>query len=565
MGLRCVQQLRARLEARRNLNRGLADLAPGDLDDAAVNREHLHAVLQDRRFRAAAAGWVAAEITLQKDRLGELDNASRSTLDALRPQVSVLGAGILQGGRVYRADLLTREKDGSLTLTLFKPGVRVRERYLQEADWIRAGFAAAGFEIRLLRFVIPDRALVADGDFNEVAADDEERGADVALAAPPTGRPQFQVVPATHELKYLRVRWDELLRRVQGRLQRVPTTLEFEPAAHANLALCETPHTCPECAPLLELVMREKQRLSAAPREQQSPGSVSGKLDDSIGNLFRSGDLAREFERAGVARFSQIASAPAAIRKKLKARHHIQIACFASRRVHLDVAAILSWTAQLKYPVFFLDFESTSEAVPRYPGQRVWEHIPFAFSVTRLDSKTAEPQVTQYVAPPGSDPRPGLAGSLATALGTGGSILVYGAKFERTVLAGLSASVPVHAAELAAQLPAIVDLQEVFANFWYYHPAQGSRISLKALVPIFAPELDYANLEVSDGSAAAFGYYSLASRRDLLPDELALLPPEAEFLDELGKYSAVDTLALARIYRVLLQLCEAGELAPISV
>jgi hypothetical protein len=35
----------------------------------------------------------------------------------------------------------------------------------------------------------------------------------------------------------------------------------------------------------------------------------------------------------------------------------------------------------LSYPVYFMDFETVNPAIPRFPGMRPYDHLPFQWSV----------------------------------------------------------------------------------------------------------------------------------------------------------------------------------------
>ena len=204
--------------------------------------------------------------------------------------------------------------------------------------------------------------------------------------------------------------------------------------------------------------------------------------------------------------------------------------------------------------MYFLDFESYSAAIPDFEGLAPWEHYPFAYSLCRADSWQELSWVHSYIAEPGTDGRPQIAGELVERLGTEGSILVYGIEFEHFVLARMRDALAEHQPELEKILTRLRDLQHPFAEFAYYHPAQGSKISLKTILPILTSGLVHGDLTVQNGAHASFGYYFLA-HPDQVPPALAMdAQTRTDFLAALDEYSRLDTEGLFRIVQSLSKL-----------
>ena len=59
----------------------------------------------------------------------------------------------------------------------------------------------------------------------------------------------------------------------------------------------------------------------------------------------------------------------------------------------------------LKYPLFFMDFETVNPAIPRFPGMRPFDQIPFQWSVHVQREPGAEPEHYEFLATDKSDPR----------------------------------------------------------------------------------------------------------------------------------------------------------------
>lgn len=183
-----------------------------------------------------------------------------------------------------------------------------------------------------------------------------------------------------------------------------------------------------------------------------------------------------------------------------KPREAMIVAATRSGEPFHDIAGARTAMAPWTWPRAWLDFETVSAAVPRWPGTRPYQQVPFQFS---LHLEQADGTIThhEYLCCDGSDPRPGCARALAEAIPAGATVIAYNAGFERGVLRALAAQVPEHADALMAMAERTVDLLPVARAHWYHRDQRGSW-SIKAVLPTIAAELDYAGLEVKDGGMA---------------------------------------------------------------
>jgi hypothetical protein len=196
----------------------------------------------------------------------------------------------------------------------------------------------------------------------------------------------------------------------------------------------------------------------------------------------------------------------------------------------------------LRYPLYFADFESVNPAVPRFPGMRPYDQLPFQFSVHVLREPGAEPEHHEFLATDASDPRQEFTASLCSVLDKSGSILVYSA-FESQRLA-----------ELAAWLPEFADrIRKIQARLWdllpivrehTYHAAYAGSYSIKSVLPALVPDMSYDGMEVADGQSAGLAWTSLVRGR--------LDRGECDRIRKaLLDYCGQDTLAMVRLLDVL--------------
>ena len=208
--------------------------------------------------------------------------------------------------------------------------------------------------------------------------------------------------------------------------------------------------------------------------------------------------------------------------------------------VHGDVARSL---AEITPPVRHLDFETFQPAIPRFAGTRPYDQIPFLFSV-RIEHDESSHEHTDYLYEDRGDPRPLIIERLLEALGDEGSICTY-SSFERTQIKALAAAFPQYANALNDIIARLVDLLPIVRGS-YYHPDFHGSFSIKAVLPVIAPELGYDDLEVADGQLASIWYARALTTTDSTE--------RRQIFDSLRNYCARDTLAMVELRKALLEL-----------
>jgi len=131
---------------------------------------------------------------------------------------------------------------------------------------------------------------------------------------------------------------------------------------------------------------------------------------------------------------------------------------------------------------------------------------------------------------------------LLAALGERGSIVAY-ATLERTQIQSLARAVPELAESLLALLPRLIDLCAVIRQ-GYYDPRFAGSFSLKTVLPVLVPDLNYDDLAIAEGGTASMHFAKMA-RGETSPQEVQQL--RQRLLD----YCRRDTLAMVRLHEVL--------------
>ena len=194
---------------------------------------------------------------------------------------------------------------------------------------------------------------------------------------------------------------------------------------------------------------------------------------------------------------------------KLNDKQQIQKECVICGQPHIDTDEIKSFLKGLKYPLYFMDFETFATAIPIYDGTSPYQNIPFQFSLHVITKPGALVEHYEFLAKGKDDPRPAFLAGLKQDIGPNGSILVYYAAFEKSRLKELAKAFPEYQEWVDSINDHIVDLNVPCRDFNYYHPQQQGSSSLKHVLPALT-NLNYADLEIGEGNTASLKYMEAA-------------------------------------------------------
>lgn len=189
--------------------------------------------------------------------------------------------------------------------------------------------------------------------------------------------------------------------------------------------------------------------------------------------------------------------------QKLKPPYNHVVESHINRGVYLDAPPLIDFLKGLTYPIHFLDFETVRFAIPKFQRTTPYEQIPFQYSLHFIEEKNTEPLNRAYLADPGKDFREDFLASLLRDLGTDGTILVWNIGFERSKLLNLSTHFPQYESQIKDIIKRMVDLALPFQKKWFYHHFFSCSYSIKQVLPVVAPELNYKNFPVNNGDDAS--------------------------------------------------------------
>lgn len=225
----------------------------------------------------------------------------------------------------------------------------------------------------------------------------------------------------------------------------------------------------------------------------------------------------------------------------------MQVRATVSGMPYVDHARLREWLESLQYPLLLADFECFQPAIPRYPGTRPYQQLPFQFSVHRVDKAGVQPLHHSFLAEAGPDPRPAFIAELLSVLGDKGSVLAYNRDFEVGRLKDLAHDFPEHREAIQMVISRVVDLMQPFERKWYYAPGMQGSHSIKNVLPALVPGLHYQALDIADGQAAAEAFEELIHMTDA-----ALIQKTRH---DLLAYCTLDTAAMVEILQVLEKVC----------
>ena len=238
---------------------------------------------------------------------------------------------------------------------------------------------------------------------------------------------------------------------------------------------------------------------------------------------------------------------------KLTTIQQNQVDVSKSHRPMIDKQAIAELMGELEYPLYFLDYETVSTAIPLYGGCSPFQQIPFQYSLHVLPAPEAELEHYDFLGRDGTTtPVPELLDNLDSQIDpVAGRIIVWSKKFETSRNTDMARMYPQHTAFLEGLNERVFDLMEPFSKqLFVHHEFRGSN-SIKSVLPVLVPEFSYKGMDISNGEIAAIRWY------EAVTGQVDARQAQKTY-DDLLKYCRLDTLAMVKIYEYLAKLVGTG-------
>jgi len=415
------------------------------------------------------------------------------TKELLHERRPLFEAGALSGQVYSRADILNPVNDDEWDIIEVKSSTSVKEVNIHDVSFQKLCWENAGLKIRKCFLAFINNQYVKNGEID------------------PQGL--FIIQDIT----------DETAAASEGIKDRID----------AMLAVIRSP-ICPEMAIGPHC---------SAPYECAITECWEGLPEHSVFTLYYGGKKSHELYGQGVLGITEI---PAGY--KLNDKQRIQCGCVMNGQAYIDAVSIKQFLSSLKYPVYFLDFETINPAVPLFNGTRPYQNTPFQFSLHVQATPDAEVQHYWHLADGPQDPRPELLIRLHEVIGNEGSIVVYNQSFEQRVLQDLGTAFHEYSEWSDAVISRLVDLIVPFRSFYYYHPMQKGSASIKAVLPAITGR-GYEGLAIAEGGEASLRY--LAITYGQVSDEERLKTRQ-----DLLAYCGLDTEGMVRILDRMIEITQ---------
>jgi hypothetical protein len=216
----------------------------------------------------------------------------------------------------------------------------------------------------------------------------------------------------------------------------------------------------------------------------------------------------------------------------------------------INKESIKSFMSTLKYPLYFLDFESYQDSIPTIDGTKPYQQLCFQYSLHYLLEEDGELYHKEFLSDDyNGNPMYGLCKELCVDIPLDSCVLVYNQTFEKSRLNEMANMFPEFSEHLLNIKDNIIDLAVPFSKQDYYIKEMGGKYSIKYVLPALYPNdptLDYHNLDqVHKGDEASNAYLSL---KNLSKEEQDILR------NNMLKYCCLDTYAMVKLYEVLKQI-----------
>ena len=232
--------------------------------------------------------------------------------------------------------------------------------------------------------------------------------------------------------------------------------------------------------------------------------------------------------------------------EELSPRQLVQMQSQSTGEAFVDREEISALLARLRYPLYFLDFETINPVIPVYNKSRPYQHVPFQFSLHVVENEGDDPVHHGYIDDKSGDPRKEILERLSRIIRPGGTIVCFEETFEKKCLKESREVFDEYTGWYDEIIRDFLDLAVPFKNFHYYHPAQEGSTSLKKVISPLT-HLSYGELDIRDGYAANFEFMKIRTQ-DVSDEE------KNRILSGLEDYCRTDTIVLYHILESLKKL-----------
>jgi hypothetical protein len=216
----------------------------------------------------------------------------------------------------------------------------------------------------------------------------------------------------------------------------------------------------------------------------------------------------------------------------------------------IDIPRLRTILDGYEFPLYFYDYETFASPVPLHPGLAPFEAVPFQYSLHVVEADGSIRHHQFLWTERAVDPVPELASKICSQIGPTGTLVAWNAGYEMACNTRMADRYPEFRQAFEDFNRRTVDLGDIVKNGAWQHPKFRGSWSLKTVLPVIAPELDYKHLEIGEGGLASEQWMQA-----VLDDESIMTDVEREAIfTALRTYCERDTLAMIHIWQKATEL-----------
>ncbi len=226
---------------------------------------------------------------------------------------------------------------------------------------------------------------------------------------------------------------------------------------------------------------------------------------------------------------------------ELSPKQQLQVKAAKQNTCIIDELAVRQDIEELAYPLYFLDYETYSWALPQFKGHRPYQYVVFQYSLHVKRTPESNLEHYEYLSTSQDDPMKEIPSQLQKEIGKTGSILTWNKSFEMGRNKEMGQIYPEYEDFFLMVNSRVRDLGDIFSKQMYIDPKFKGSWSIKEVLPVIVPELSYHEMEVSNGTEAMITWEEITygertqAEKDLM-------------IKNLLKYCELDTYAMVRIW-----------------
>lgn len=229
---------------------------------------------------------------------------------------------------------------------------------------------------------------------------------------------------------------------------------------------------------------------------------------------------------------------------KLSPKQLVQAKATKENKVVIDTEAVRKDMEELIYPIYFLDYETYSWAMPKYDGHKPYQSVVFQYSLHVKRTPENELEHYEYLSTTQDDPMKEIPSALQKVIGKTGSILTWNKSFEMGRNKEMGEVYPEYEDFFIMVNSRIRDLGDIFSKQMYVDPKFKGSWSIKNILPVISPDLTYHDMEVSNGTEAMITWEEIVYGKKSNEEKDAMK-------NNLLKYCELDTYAMIRIWEAM--------------